>query len=110
MRAAGRRGQIGTLLLALCLASGGCVYQGGPSDPMEGPGHPLGITALRIPFEKLVKPVPPPGGFSSTYQKMLLDHQRLAQKKTQPDAQAKTESATAKDKTGSPGNSSPPPA
>ena len=110
MRVAGRRGQFGTLLVALSLASGGCVYHGGPSDPMEGPGHPVGITTLRISFEKLVKPVPPPGGFSSTYQKMLLDHQRLAQKKTQQDAQAKTESATVKDRTGSTGNPSQPPA
>jgi hypothetical protein len=77
---------------------------------MEGPGHPVGITALRIPFERLVKPVPPPGGFSSTYQKMLVDHQRLAQKKATLDAQAKTESAPAKDKTGASGNSSSPPA
>src|SRR5262249_28204216 len=107
---AGHKRQIGILLLAMSLANGGCVYHGGPSDPMEGPGHPVGITALRIPFEKLVTPVPPPGGFSSTYQKMLLDHQRLAQKKATPDAQAKTESATAKDKTGSSGNSSLPPA
>jgi hypothetical protein len=77
---------------------------------MEGPGQPVGITALRIPFEKLVTPVPPPGGFSSTYQKMLLDHQRLALKKAEQDAQAKTEGATPKDKAGSAGKSSPPPA
>src|SRR5262245_33748608 len=99
MRRAGRRGQIGTFFLALSLASGGCVYHGGPSDPVEDPGHPVGITTLRIPFERLVKPVPPPGGFSSTYQKMVVDHQRLAQKKSAQDAQAKTESAAAKDKT-----------
>jgi hypothetical protein len=77
---------------------------------MEGPGHPVGITALRIPCEKLVTPVPPPGGFSSTYQKMLLDHQRLAQKKAEQEAQAKTESANPKDKRGSAGKLPPPPA
>jgi hypothetical protein len=77
---------------------------------MEGPGHPVGITALRIPFEKLVTPVPPPGGFSSTYQKMLLDHQRLAQKKAAQDSQEKTESAALKGNAGPAGMSSPPPA
>jgi hypothetical protein len=109
MQVAARRGPFPVVVLAVSLASGGCVYHGGPSDPMEGPGHPVGITALRIPFEKLVTPVPPPGGFSSTYQKMLLDHQRLALKKAEQGAQPKTESATSKANAGS-GEKSPPPA
>jgi len=108
MQAAVWRREFRMLVLAMSLASGGCVYHGGPSDPMDGPGHPVGITALRIPFERLVTPVPPPCGFSSTYQKMMLDHQRLAQKKLEQDAQAKSESAASKDKAGPTGTSSSP--
>ncbi len=89
------------ILLMLALATGlgahGCVYHGGTGDFMEGPGTPLGITALRIPVEKLVLPPPPPAGFSSTYQKMLLDRQRIARKQAERDAQEKASDTKSKD-------------
>lgn len=72
-----------------CLKAGGCTYSGGQSSTFDGPGTPVGITSLSGPFEKLVAPVPPPAGFSSTYQKIIVDRQRLARRQNEKDAQAK---------------------
>src|SRR5258708_24878 len=75
--------------LASCLMAAGCAYSGGQSSTFESPGTPIGITSLSGPFEKLVEPAPPPAGFSSTYQKVLVDRQRLARRQDQRDARAK---------------------
>jgi len=72
--------------LARCLVAGGCTYSGGQSSSFEGPGTPIGITSLSGPFEKLATPAPLPAGFSSTYQKILVDHQRLARRQDERDA------------------------
>jgi hypothetical protein len=97
MRVAARRLRFLMLLLALGLGGSGCVYRGDSGDFQEGPGTPIGITALRIPFEKLVNPAPPPAGFSSTYQKMMLDRQRLARQQAEREAQEKSSDAKPKD-------------
>jgi hypothetical protein len=36
-----------------------------------------------IPYCKPITPVPPPTGFSSTYQKFLIDRQRLARRQNE---------------------------
>jgi hypothetical protein len=97
MRVAARRLKFLVLTLALGLVGSGCVYRGDSGDFLEGPGTPIGITALKIPFERLVTPPPPPAGFSSTYQKMLLDHQRLARKQAEREAQEKSSDSKPKD-------------
>ena len=91
------------------LASG-CILPGGDPDPVQHPGDPVGITTLRIPVNKLVIPVTPPAGFSSTYQKMVVDRQRLARKKAEADAQAKASGTQPKDSTDSAARSATPPA
>lgn len=78
-----------TITLAAGLGAAGCVYSGGGTDPIERQGPPLGVTVLRIPFEKFVIPPPPPGGFSATYQKQMLERQRLARLQAEREAQAK---------------------
>lgn len=87
--------RLAMLVLVGSLASHGCVYTGGQAETLDRPGTPIGITAVKVPFEKLVAPVPPPAGFSSTYQKQLLDRQRLARRKAERDAQAKSAAASA---------------
>jgi hypothetical protein len=97
MRVAARRLKFLMLPLALGLGGSGCVYHGGSGDFQEGPGAPIGITALKIPFERLVTPAPPPAGFSSTHQKMVLDHQRLARQQAEREAQEKSSDSKPKD-------------
>lgn len=87
-----------TAVLSGCLAGGGCVYSGGSVDPLERPGPPLGVTVLRVPFEKFVIPPPPPGGFSSTYQKRVLERQRLARQQAAREEKAQAESVGQSDK------------
>ena len=77
------------VVLALSVLAGGCILPGGDPDPLKHPGPPVGLTSLHVPWNKLVIPVTPPTGFSSTYQKMVVDRQRLARKKAESDAQAK---------------------
>ena len=77
------------LILSNCLAGGGCIYSGGQTTTLDRAGIPVGLTAVSVPFEKLVRPAPAPVGFSSTYQKQLLDRQRLARRQAERDAQAK---------------------
>jgi hypothetical protein len=55
------------LVLALSAGASGCILPGGDVDPVLHPGTPVGITALRIPVDRFVIPVPAPAGFSSTY-------------------------------------------
>ena len=81
------------LALAISFGASGCVYSGGGPDPIEHPGPPLGITALRVPWEKFVIPPPPPGGFSKTYQKQVFERQRLARLQAEREAQARSGSA-----------------
>ena len=81
------------------LATSGCVYTGGNVDPLERPGPPLGMTVLRVPWEKCVIPPPPPGGFSSTYQKQVLERQRLARLQAARDGKGDAGAASAGEKT-----------
>jgi hypothetical protein len=94
---ASRKGYWNGAILALCAHASGCIFHGGDVDPVQHPGPPVGITVLRVPVEKLVVPVPPPPGFSSTYQKMMVNRQRLARKKAEADAQARTSGTNRKD-------------
>jgi hypothetical protein len=75
--------------LAGCLALAGCVYHGGQSHTLDEAGTPQGITAISVPFQKIIAPAPEPEGFSSTFHKMRLDHQRLARKQAEREAQAR---------------------
>ncbi len=97
MSVVARRLKLLLLLSALGLGGSGCVHHCDSGDFSEGPGTPVGITVLRIPFEKLVTPAPAPAGFSSTYQKMLLEHQRLARKQSEREAQDQASEKNAKD-------------
>src|SRR5215471_4119687 len=92
MNAAFRKNRF-VVVLAGCLGIAGCVYNGDHADTLEKSGTPVGITAVKIPFEKLVTQVPPPAGFSSTYQKQLVEHQRLARLKAERAAQAQAKSS-----------------
>ena len=87
MSGAARRLNLLVVAGALSLTGSGCVFHGGSGDFLEGPGTPVGITVLRVPFEKFVTAAPPPAGFSSTHQKMLLDRQRIAKKQMEREAQ-----------------------
>ena len=75
--------------LAGCLAVTGCVYHGGQSHTLDEAGTPQGITAISVPFQKIIAPAPEPEGFSSTYHKMRLDQQRLARKQAEREAQTR---------------------
>ena len=79
----------GRLGLAGCLAVTGCVYHGGQSHTLDEAGTPQGITAISVPFQKIIAPAPEPEGFSSTYHKMRLDQQRLARRQAEREAQAR---------------------
>lgn len=82
-----------TITLAGGLGASGCVYSGGSADTLERPGPPLGITVLRVPWERFVFPPPPPGGFSGTYQQQVVERQRLARLQAEREAQAKSTTA-----------------
>jgi regulator of protease activity HflC (stomatin/prohibitin superfamily) len=84
--------------LAGCLALGGCVYHGGQSHTLDEAGTPQGITAISVPFQKIITPAPEPEGFSSTYHKMRLDQQRLARKQAEREAQARAAAQAAEQK------------
>ena len=60
-------------------------------DRAETPG---GMTPVTIPCCKLVTPMPPPAGFSSTYRKYQLDRQRQARRLLEPVPQTKVASKT----------------
>lgn len=95
------------LVVALECSASGCVYHQNQADTFERAGTPLGFTG---PFEKLMAPVPPPGGFSSSYQKMLLDRQRQARKQAEQQAQAKSATTSPAEKIDSIAPSTAPPA
>jgi hypothetical protein len=81
----------------VCLAAGGCIYSGGQGTALDQ-AEPLGGLAPVTLHLQLVKPVPPPAGFSSTYQKYLMDRQRQARLAEQ-DAQAKASASASGKKT-----------
>jgi hypothetical protein len=93
-----RRCRFAMLACAVCLTAAGCVYRGGQSQTLDESGTPVGVTALSVSLPKLVAPPPPPAGFSSTYQKMLTDRQRLARQEALRDARMKTSETNPKDK------------
>ncbi len=105
---AARRWHSVTLGLAASLGISGCIYHGPPADPMDGPERPVGVTILRIPVEKFVIPAPPPGGISSTCQRMLFDRRRLAANQAQSDAPEKASETKPKEKTDPAGKASSP--
>ena len=98
------------LVLALSAGASGCILPGGDVDPVLHPGTPVGITALRIPVDRFVIPVPAPAGFSSTYQRMLVERQRLARKKPEREAQTKSSGGDRKDDVDAAAKSATPPA
>jgi len=105
---AGARGlSFVTVALAGCLVAG-CIYTGNQSDPLDRPGTPVGMTAVKVPLEKLIAPAPPPAGFSSTYQKRLFERQRLARQQAERDAQTKSSPPNERAKADST-NTAPPP-
>ena len=90
MAAAARMIHFAVLATAICLAAGGCIYSGGQATMIDRAETPGGQAPVTIPIPKLVTPVPPPAGFSSSYQKYLIDRQRQARRLAEQDAQAKT--------------------
>jgi hypothetical protein len=98
MTIAGRRSHFAVYACAGCLMAAGCVYRGGQSQTLDESGTPVGVTALSVSLPKLVAPAPPPAGFSSTYQKMLTDRQRLARQEALRDARMKAPETNPKDK------------
>ena len=89
MAAAARMIHFAVLATAICLAAGGCIYSGGQATLLDRAETPGGLAPVTIPIPKLVTPVPPPAGFSSSYQKYLLDRQRQARRQAEQDALAK---------------------
>ena len=89
MDAAARMIHFAVLATAVCLAAGGCIYSGGQATMLDRAETPSGLAPVTIPIPQLVTPVPPPAGFSSSYQKYLIDRQRQARRQAEHDAQAK---------------------
>jgi hypothetical protein len=81
--------RLATFALGASLALVGCVYHGGQSHTLDEAGTPQGITAISVPFQKIIAAAPEPEGFSSTYQKMRLEQQRLARRLAEREAQAR---------------------
>jgi hypothetical protein len=97
MAAESRRDSFVVFALAGCLAAAGCTYSGGQSSTFESAGTPIGMTSLCGPFETLVTPAPAPAGFSSSYQKILVDRQRVVRRQGDREAQAKALEKNVKD-------------
>lgn len=88
MRAATRMIHFAMMALAICLTAGGCISANGLNTTLSKLDGSEGVTPVTFPYCKLVTPVPPPAGFSSSYQKYLMDRQRQA-RRTEQDALAK---------------------
>lgn len=87
MVAAARKFCFGLAMAAASFAAAGCVQRSGRPATLIGDYElPLGMT---VGCPHLVAPVPPPGGFSSTYQRYLLERQRTGRQVSQ-EAQAQT--------------------
>src|SRR5205823_1328685 len=79
---------------AVCLAAGGCIYSGGQGTMLDRAENPGGMAPVTMSCCQLVTPVPPPAGFSSTYQKYQLDRQRQARRLIEQGAHAQASSPT----------------
>ena len=88
MGAAGRRIHFALWATVMCLAASGCIYSGSQTAMFDCAEPPC-LPPVTIPRPRFVTPVPAPAGFSSTYQKHLVDHQRHARLQAEHDAQAK---------------------
>ena len=100
MAAAARRIHFAVLATAVCLEAGGCVYSGGQGTVFDRAETPGGMAPVTIPSCKLVTPVPPPAGFSSTYQKQLIDRQRQARRQAEQVAQTNASDTIPPEKVG----------
>jgi hypothetical protein len=74
---------LAVLAMAMCLVAGGCISANGLNTSLAKLDGQEGVTPLSFPYCKLVTPVAPPMGFSSTYQKYMLDRQRQARRAEQ---------------------------
>lgn len=91
MGAAARLISFAVLGTAICLAAGGCVSSGGQGTLLDRAESPGGMTPVYLPCLQLVTPVAPPAGFSSSYQKYMIDRQRQARRQAEQEAQAKAD-------------------
>jgi hypothetical protein len=76
------------LASAVCFEAGGCVSSNRLDTSLNRADGLTGAAPVTIPYFKLITPVPPPTGFSSTYQKCLIDRQRLARRQNEQYVQA----------------------
>ncbi len=76
------------LAAALAPSACGCISADGLDTTLTKLDGTDGVTPLNFPYCRLVTPLPPPTGFSSTYQKYVVDQQRLARQQREQYAQA----------------------
>jgi hypothetical protein len=89
MGAAARIIHFAVLATAVCLGAGGCFSAGGQGTLLDRAESSGSLAPVTLPCPRLVTPVAPPAGFSSTYQKYLMDRQQQARRAEQ-DVQART--------------------
>jgi hypothetical protein len=75
--------------LGVCLVSAGCISSGYTSEMFDKNEctSAVGFCSIATPIPKCFRKLPPPAGFSSTYQQCLLDRARQARRSGQPGAQ-----------------------
>lgn len=81
-----RRIWIAGISVVSCLAGAGCIASGSimqQNDQNECTGA-IGFCSIATPYPRLYTKVPPPAGFSSTYQQYLLDRRRQARQPASP--------------------------
>jgi|GEM_PF-6499208 len=76
------------LASAIGVGAGGCISSNRLDTTLNTCDGRTGETPITFPCFKFTTPVPPPTGFSSTYQKYLIDRQRQARLQTEQYAQA----------------------
>lgn len=75
-----------SISLAGCLTGAGCIASGSimqQNDQNECTGA-IGFCSIATPLPRLYRKVPPPAGFSSTYQQYMLDRRRQARQPASP--------------------------
>jgi hypothetical protein len=101
--------------LACCLLGNGCIFYG--SAPTGAPGKPFGITSFVYPADSVARgfcrtrdtlkgaicqPLPPPGGFSATQQKYLIEANRARiEAEARAEAEARRRQAEARERVAS---------
>src|SRR5258708_5922498 len=100
MVGAARMVPFAVLAAALFLGASGCISTNGLDTTLSKLDGPAGVTPVTFPYCQLVTPVPPPAGFSSTYQKYVVDQQRLARRQKEQYVQSMAASKNTAEKDG----------